>query len=80
MDFCKEFGLLSKQFNSVKESIYPEETMEMTEQQSNPFYLESCAAYMFHKILSNKNYGLGNLIHTSINNFNNTYELASNIG
>lgn len=46
----------------------------MLEQQTNPFYLESCAAYMFHKILSNKNYGLGSMIHNQINHFNNLHE------
>jgi hypothetical protein len=28
---------------------------------------------MFHKILANEKYGIGNLLHSSINNFNSEY-------
>jgi hypothetical protein len=30
-----------------------EESEEMLDEPDNPFHLEACAAYMFHKILSN---------------------------
>lgn len=32
---------------------------------------------MFHKILSNEKYGIGNIIYSSIRNFNSEYEEAS---
>lgn len=33
---------------------------------------------MFHKILANEKYGIGSLLHSSINNFNNEYQDAKN--
>lgn len=61
-----------------KQTVQEEDEIELGEQQTNPFYLQSCAAYMFHKILSNEKYGIGSLLHTSINNFNNEYKDAKN--
>lgn len=46
----------------------------------NPFHLEACAIYMFHKILSNENYSIGSLLKTSLSNYREKFssvEVAS---
>ena len=54
--------------------IGEESSAELSDEISNPFHLETCAAYMFHKILSNSQYGIGNILSSSIKNFKASYE------
>lgn len=50
-----------------------EESEQMLEEPDNPFHLEACAAYMFHKILSNEKYGIGNVVGLALKNYANDY-------
>ena len=68
--FIEKFRIRSQALAASKHlPLAGEEELESGEHQTNPFYLESCASYMFHKILSNEKYGLGSTLHSSINNF-----------
>ena len=52
---------------------YADDNEQILDEPDNPFHLEACAAYMFHKILSNEQYGIGSTMAQSIKSFANCY-------
>ena len=50
-----------------------DQSEEILDEPDNPFHLEACAAYMFHKILSNEKYGIGNVLAHSLKDYSYSF-------